>query len=195
MKRLVLFVYTYIQIFFIWIVKKKPFKKIHTLVTTFLKWDLCIKRETNEYDIWNMFVCRLFKAMHTFFDNENIFAIQCYIHECDIEMATLRHKKNRGEKKRIWKNNKYLVTSKWFDVNVAVSVMQRRKRIEFEQQHKLSSRKKNLWFVIFCGTFFARLYIIYVKTYSHNTISVCQLVGINTIFVRLWFGIPNETTV
>lgn len=88
--------YTYIiQIFFIWIVKNTLQKKIQALVTTFLKWDLCIKRETNEYDIWNMFVCRLFKAMHTFFDNENIFAIQCYIHVCYYRNGNIAAKKKK----------------------------------------------------------------------------------------------------
>lgn len=36
------------------------------------------KCKTNEYDIWNMFICRHFQSYAQIFDNENIFAIQCY---------------------------------------------------------------------------------------------------------------------
>lgn len=134
---------------------KKPFRKIRVrereLVTTFLKWEIYAKKNVKLTSMIfeTCLYVDIFKAMRKFLTTRTFSQFN----------VTHPYTESKGKN-----HNKYLVTSKWFDGVLFVLCIG--KGIEFEQQ------QKNIWFVIFCGTFFAKYTILCIRRnmQPHNTI-------------------------
>lgn len=135
--------------------EKKPFRKIRVrereLVTTFLKWEIYAKKNVKLTSMIfeTCLYVDVFKAMRKFLTTRTFSQFN----------VTHPYTESKGKN-----HNKYLVTSKWFDGVLFVLCIG--KGIEFEQQ------QKNIWFVIFCGTFFAKYTILCIRRnmQPHNTI-------------------------